>query len=69
MRQLVLDLISLYQSTVSEATPHSCRFRPSCSHYAVEAITKYGLIKGAWLTLKRLARCNPFSNGGYDPVP
>ena len=69
MKYLVLDLISLYQTTVSEVTPHSCRFQPTCSHYAVEAIGKYGLVKGGWFTFQRLSRCNPFSKGGYDPVP
>jgi hypothetical protein len=69
MKQLVLELIKLYQTTVSEVTPHSCRFQPTCSHYACEAIEKYGFNKGSWLAIKRLARCNPFSKGGYDPVP
>lgn len=68
MKYLVLDLVKLYQTTVSEVTPHSCRFQPTCSQYAVEAISKYGLAKGGWLTFKRLSRCNPFSKGGYDPV-
>jgi len=69
MKQLVLDLIKSYQTTISEVTPHSCRFRPTCSHYAYEAIEKYGFVWGSWLAVKRLARCNPFSKGGYDPVP
>jgi uncharacterized protein len=69
MKQLVLDLIKLYQGTISEATPHSCRYQPTCSHYAGQAIEKYGLAKGGWLAIKRVARCNPFSKGGYDPVP
>jgi len=49
--------------------PPSCRFYPSCSHYGYEAVEKHGAIKGSWLTLKRLARCQPFNPGGYDPVP
>jgi hypothetical protein len=69
MKPLVLDLIKLYQATISEVTPHSCRFQPTCSHYACEAIEKHGFVKGGWLIIKRLARCNPFSKGGYDPVP
>ena len=69
LKQLILDLIRLYQTTVSEVTSHSCIFQPTCSHYAIEAITKYGLTKGSWLILRRLFRCNPFSKGGYDPVP
>jgi len=69
MKQLVLDLIKLYQTTISEVTPRSCRFQPTCSHYACEAIERHGFVKGGWLIIKRLARCNPFSKGGYDPVP
>ncbi len=69
MKQLALELIKVYQTTVSEVTPHSCRFQPTCSHYACEAIEKHGFTKGSWLTIRRLARCNPFSKGGYDPVP
>ena len=69
MKQLALDLIKLYQGTVSELTPHSCRFQPTCSHYAFEAIERYGFARGSWLAVKRLARCNPLSKGGYDPVP
>ena len=69
MRQLALDLIKLYQDTVSKVTPHSCRFQPTCSHYASKAIERHGFARGSWLAAKRLARCNPFSKGGYDPVP
>ncbi len=69
MRELALDLIKLYQDTVSKVTPHSCRFQPTCSRYAFEAIERHGLVRGSWLATKRLARCNPFSKGGYDPVP
>jgi len=69
MKLLALRLIKLYQTTVSEVTPHSCCFQPTCSHYACEAVVKYGLVKGIWLTLKRLVRCNPLAEGGYDPVP
>ncbi|MBN2186741.1 MAG: membrane protein insertion efficiency factor YidD [Dehalococcoidia bacterium] len=69
MKQLVLGLVELYQVTISEVTPHSCRFQPTCSHYACQAIERYGLARGSWLAIKRVARCNPFSRGGYDPVP
>jgi len=69
MKQIALNLISLYQTTISKVTPHSCCFQPTCSHYTYEAIEKYGLARGGWLGTKRLARCNPFSKGGYDPVP
>lgn len=69
IRELALDLIRLYQTTVSEVTPHSCRFQPTCSQYTFEAIGKHGFLRGGWLAFKRLARCNPLSKGGYDPVP
>jgi len=69
MKRFVLELIKLYQSTVSQVTPPACRFEPTCSHYAYEAIQKYGFVKGSWLTAKRIARCHPWSEGGYDPVP
>ncbi|HXZ29997.1 MAG TPA: membrane protein insertion efficiency factor YidD [Dehalococcoidia bacterium] len=69
MTWLALGLIKLYQNTVSRALPDVCRFQPTCSHYAVEAIRKYGLARGSWLAAKRIARCNPFCEGGYDPVP
>ncbi|MCX8125516.1 MAG: membrane protein insertion efficiency factor YidD [Dehalococcoidia bacterium] len=69
MKQLVLGLIKIYQSTISEVMPPSCRFTPTCSHYSYQAIERFGLGRGLWLTVKRLARCNPFSPGGYDPVP
>jgi putative membrane protein insertion efficiency factor len=66
---MALGLIKLYQNTVSRVLPDVCRFQPTCSHYALEAIKKYGLARGSWLAAKRIARCNPFSEGGYDPVP
>jgi hypothetical protein len=69
MKQLALGLIKLYQATISEVTPPACRFQPTCSHYACEAIEKYGCARGSWLAIKRIARCSPFSKGGYDPVP
>ena len=70
MKHLLLALISFYHRSVSPATPPSCRFTPTCSAYAYEAITKYGAIKGSWLAFKRLLRCNPFYKGNpYDPVP
>jgi putative membrane protein insertion efficiency factor len=67
--RMALGLIKLYQNTVSRVLPSVCRFQPTCSHYALEAIKKYGLPRGSWLAAKRIARCNPFSEGGYDPVP
>ena len=69
MKYLAMGLIRLYQKTLSRALPPSCRFYPSCSQYGYEAIDKYGIFKGGWLTIKRLARCQPFHPGGYDPVP
>jgi putative membrane protein insertion efficiency factor len=69
MKYLAMGLIRLYQKTLSRALPPSCRFYPSCSHYGYEAINKYGIFKGGWLTIKRLGRCQPFHPGGYDPVP
>jgi len=69
MKYIGLGLIRLYQLTLSPLLPPSCRFTPTCSHYTYEAIEKYGLIKGSWMGFKRILRCNPFSAGGYDPVP
>lgn len=69
MKQLILKIIWLYQTLISPLTPPSCRFYPSCSCYAKEAIERYGCLKGGWMASKRLARCNPFTLGGYDPVP
>lgn len=69
MKRLVLALIRLYQRGISPLLPPSCRFVPTCSHYTYEAISRYGVLKGGWLGLKRLSRCHPFHPGGYDPVP
>ncbi|MBP1762252.1 MAG: Membrane protein insertion efficiency factor YidD [Firmicutes bacterium] len=68
MSKVFIFLIKLYQKLTLFKRP-SCRFYPSCSQYAVEAITKYGAVKGGWLTVKRISRCHPFHPGGYDPVP
>ncbi len=65
---LATSLIEVYKYLISPILPSSCRFHPSCSEYAVDAIKKYGLLKGSWLALKRIARCHPLSAGGYDPV-
>ena len=69
MKKLALGLIKLYQMTLSQVTLHSCRFAPTCSHYTHEAVNRYGLVKGVWLGARRLCRCHPFREGGYDPVP
>jgi putative membrane protein insertion efficiency factor len=69
MRAIVLLFIRTYQRIISPMLPPSCRFYPSCSQYGYEAIARYGLIKGGGLTVWRVLRCNPFCQGGYDPVP
>ena len=65
----LLALVKFYQYCISPLTPPSCRYVPTCSQYAVEALKKYGPIKGVWLTVKRLSRCHPWGGSGYDPVP
>jgi len=69
MATLAIKAIKLYQMTLSKVTPASCRFWPTCSHYGVEAIERYGFLRGGTMTAWRILRCNPFSRGGYDPVP
>jgi len=69
MRVVALFFITLYQKLLSPMLPRSCRFYPSCSEYAKQAIQKYGFVKGGWLALKRIARCHPGNPGGLDPVP
>ncbi|HET7422003.1 MAG TPA: membrane protein insertion efficiency factor YidD [Gemmatimonadales bacterium] len=68
-RRLLAGLIRGYQIVLSPLLPPSCRFHPSCSQYALEAVTRHGALKGGWLAARRLARCHPFHPGGYDPVP
>jgi putative membrane protein insertion efficiency factor len=65
----LIALVRSYQRTVSEVTPHRCRFQPTCSEFMVEAIHRYGALRGLWMGLKRIARCHPFSESRYDPVP
>ena len=67
-RRIVLLPIRGYQKFISPGLPPSCRFSPSCSQYALEAVSKYGALKGMWLGARRLVRCHPFNPGGYDPV-
>jgi putative membrane protein insertion efficiency factor len=69
MKYILMACIRFYQMTISKMLPPTCRFEPSCSHYGYEAIARYGAIRGSWLTIKRLVRCQPFNPGGYDPVP
>ena len=70
MKAILLKLIRFYQQAISPFFPARCRYIPTCSQYALEAITKYGAAKGGWLALRRFLRCHPFSKGSYfDPVP
>lgn len=66
---LLKGLVIVYRYTLSPLIGHGCRFRPTCSEYAMDAITLHGAVKGGWLTLRRLARCHPWGGWGYDPVP
>jgi uncharacterized protein len=65
----LIALIRLYQLLISPGLPASCRFTPSCSQYTLDAVRRYGALKGAWLGVRRLVRCHPWHPGGYDPVP
>jgi uncharacterized protein len=67
-RTLALGLLRFYKRWISPMLPAACRFTPSCSEYAMEAIHKYGVLRGGWLGIRRLARCHPFCEGGHDPV-
>ena len=69
MKKIGIFLIKFYQKCISPQLGSNCRYTPTCSQYAVEALRKYGPVKGGWLTLKRLARCHPWGGSGYDPVP
>jgi len=68
-RRVVVLLIKGYQQVVSPLFPQTCKYYPSCSAYAVTALQRYGVLRGGWLAIRRIVRCNPFSHGGYDPVP
>lgn len=68
-KKIALGIIAAYRYCISPLLPPSCRFTPSCSRYAAEAITRYGLLKGSFLALKRIVKCHPLCSGGYDPVP
>lgn len=69
MARLLLRLIRIYRKWISPLTPPSCRFTPTCSAYAEEAVHRHGGLRGGWLALRRLLRCHPFGSSGYDPVP
>lgn len=69
LKKLLKSLVWFYQWTLGTVLPNSCRFYPTCSHYAIEALEKHGAGYGSLLALRRILRCHPFSAGGYDPVP
>lgn len=68
-KTILLFLIRFYRRRISPLFPPCCRFYPTCSAYALEAVTRYGALKGGWLALRRILKCHPFHPGGYDPVP
>lgn len=69
MKTILTSLITFYQKYISPLTPPSCRFYPTCSHYGLEAIEKHGALKGSWMAVRRISKCHPFHEGGFDPVP
>ncbi len=69
MKRVLLALVRFYRRAISPFRPPGCRYTPTCSQYALEAIEKYGALKGGWMAFRRILRCNPFHKGGYDPVP
>ncbi|PWB01360.1 membrane protein insertion efficiency factor YidD [Duncaniella muris] len=69
IRRLLILPIRFYQLCISPMFPAACRFTPTCSQYAVEAITRHGPVRGLWLAIKRIGRCHPWGGSGYDPVP
>ncbi len=69
MKQLLILFVRGYQVALSPLLPAACRYQPTCSHYAIEALEKHGALRGGWLAVKRIARCHPFRPGGFDPVP
>lgn len=69
LAKVLIAAVRFYRRAISPLLPPSCRFYPTCSAYGLEALERYGALRGGWLTLKRLLRCHPFCKGGYDPVP
>ncbi|MFI5232300.1 MAG: membrane protein insertion efficiency factor YidD [Gemmatimonadales bacterium] len=69
MRRLFILFVRAYQTGISPLLPPSCRYSPSCSAYAIEALEKHGAMRGGWLAIRRICRCHPFRPGGFDPVP
>jgi putative membrane protein insertion efficiency factor len=68
MKKILIAIVKLYKFLISPILPGSCRFVPSCSEYSLEALERYGALKGTWLSVRRVARCHPFHPGGFDPV-
>ena len=68
MKYVVLDLLAVYKALVSPFLPPACRFEPTCSEYTKQAVEKYGAVKGTWMGVKRILRCQPFCKDGHDPV-
>jgi putative membrane protein insertion efficiency factor len=68
MQRAILTVLRFYKRWISPLLPSACRFQPTCSEYMMEAVSRYGAVRGVWMGLKRLARCHPFHPGGYDPV-
>lgn len=69
MKRILMAMVRFYRAAISPLRPPCCRFYPTCSQYALEALEKYGALKGGYLSVRRVLRCNPFHKGGYDPVP
>ena len=69
IKKIIISIVKLYRKYISPLKKPCCRFTPTCSQYAIEAFEKYGVLKGLYLSVKRILRCNPFCKGGYDPVP
>lgn len=69
LARILLRMIRFYRAAISPSLPPACRFTPSCSAYAEEAVMKFGAVRGSWLAARRLLRCHPFGGSGYDPVP
>jgi putative membrane protein insertion efficiency factor len=67
--RLLILIVRIYQATLGHFMAGHCRFHPTCSHYALEALAAHGALRGSWLALRRIARCHPFASGGFDPVP
>jgi uncharacterized protein len=69
LAKILIAMIRFYRRAISPLLPPSCRFYPTCSAYGLEAVQRYGGLRGSWLTIRRIFRCHPFCRGGYDPVP